>query len=821
MTSNKTTRRALFGSLMSLLLCCSMLVGTTFAWFTDTVTSTGNIIKSGSLQVEMYHGDTLQEVIDEDHNAAEGAIFNYKYWEPGYTEVKYLKVKNVGDLAFRYNLYIEPDFTGATTDAEKANLVKLAEALDVWCAIVEDGSTTSYPFSEPSRSSWGSLVKLGTLKALMANAEGADTGVILPVDGADEVDSTDTGNEIYEEYVTVCLALHMQEEAGNEYQNLSLGNGFAVKLLASQVPYEMDEFGADYDKNSVSAATGSVPVSGTAAYYNVEVLSYEGEGTATGKVATAEIPAAAVANDATAITVTVTPTTLNPEVEVDTDQGGKTFDIEVTGLKENNTAAVKVTLYVGTGLTGVKLYHYDTEVPGAVYSPDGYITFYATEFSPYTVVYDTEPVIVPPATDAEGLAPIKVHVPAEENKVQDWKEYTYAGYRFFPSNPETQTLERVYSYTAPHSYDTVEASGYADWYCDYEVSIDRDIAAGSIFLAGNYGRYGWVGFENPEAVSAGVKTKLISSVLSASTPWTYAEVVGLVKTFTCGVAQAVGSTEDLAGATFTVELCVYHPSTGVRHVVDTETYTFPATAVEVADQTEFAAAIADGETAVKLPAGDFTIPTSAVAGKEVTITGSGDNTVLNLSDKGYNVSGASITFENLKITGQNANNMSGFGIQGTTGDIVYKNCTFENATTNEYYGNVTYIGCDFIGTFYIATYAVESATFQGCTFDKTDSRALLVYSHGDNPVKVTVEDCTFKADAKGYTWVPEWTAAIEVDTTNIPSAGTTVTIKGCTYDENYNGIVRDKSASGKETAVITVDGVTVDNTTIKTTGYAC
>ena len=58
------------------------------------------------------------------------------------------------------------------------------------------------------------------------------------------------------------------------------------------------------------------------------------------------------------------------------------------------------------------------------------------------------------------------------------------------------------------------------------------------------------------------------------------------------------------------------------------------------------------------------------------------------------------------------------------------------------------------------------------------------------------------------------------DTTNIPSAGTTVTIEGCTYDENYNGIVRDKSTAGKETAVITVDGVVVDNTTIKTTGYA-
>jgi len=83
-----------------------------------------------------------------------------------------------------------------------------------------------------------------------------------------------------------------------------------------------------------------------------------------------------------------------------------------------------------------------------------------------------------------------------------------------------------------------------------------------------------------------------------------------------------------------------------------------------------------------------------------------------------------------------------------------------------------------------------------------------------------VKDCEFRAGAHGTTWAGDWTAAIEVDTTNISTAGTTVTIENCTYDANYNGIVRDKSTAGKETAVIKVDGVVVNNTTIKTTGYA-
>jgi len=245
-----------------------------------------------------------------------------------------------------------------------------------------------------------------------------------------------------------------------------------------------------------------------------------------------------------------------------------------------------------------------------------------------------------------------------------------------------------------------------------------------------------------------------------------------------------------------------------------------ATDVEkVTNNTQLGEAIADGASTVILGSGTYTIP-SAVAGKNVTLSGAGDTTVIDFSNTAANVGDASVTFENLKIVGKNSNTMNGYGVQHTTGDIVYKNCTFENAITSEFYGNVAYYDCKFVGTYYVATYAVESAIFERCVFDRTDSRALLVYSHGNNPVEVTVKDCEFKAAAKGYTWVPEWTAAVEVDTTNIPSAGTTVTIEGCTYDENYNGIVRDKSTAGKETAVITVDGVVVDNTTIKTTGYA-
>ena len=97
-----TTKRALWISALALLLCVSMLVGATFAWFTDSVTSANNIIKSGNLDIELeyWNGTAWVDV--------EGAsdILTNELWEPGVTEVAYLRVANAGSLALKYQLGI-------------------------------------------------------------------------------------------------------------------------------------------------------------------------------------------------------------------------------------------------------------------------------------------------------------------------------------------------------------------------------------------------------------------------------------------------------------------------------------------------------------------------------------------------------------------------------------------------------------------------------------------------------------------------------------------------------------------------------------------
>lgn len=265
-----------------------------------------------------------------------------------------------------------------------------------------------------------------------------------------------------------------------------------------------------------------------------------------------------------------------------------------------------------------------------------------------------------------------------------------------------------------------------------------------------------------------------------------------------------GGTFEVKGGTFDAKPADKYIAAGYTVTQNTDnTWTVAITSEKLKDLFNN---VEDGGT-ITLPEGTVTIP-SEVADKEITIEGIGENTVIDFTQVN-NVGNASITFKNLKIQGKNENIMSGFGIQGTTEHITYENCTFDGAVTNEYYGSVSYKNCTFTGTGYITTYAVSSCTFEDCVFDKADSRAVLVYSHGDNPVVVTLTDCDFYAASKGYTGVGAWTAAVEIDTTNMPTEGTSVTITDCTYDANYSGLFRDKSAAGKANAVITVDGKTV------------
>ena len=228
MTNMKATKRALVSSALALFLCFAMLLGTTYAWFTDEVSSANNIIQTGTLDIEMWYGDAADNLTEVDETTP--AIFNYQYWEPGYTEVKYVQIKNVGSLALKYQLNIVPNELPVKGEPN------LADVIDVYLFAAD---------ATIDRAAIAAATPVGTLSDLIADRDGAAYGVLLPAEGVGAKDVNSDNAPRGE--ITYCIVLKMQEDAGNEYQDLSVGEGFSLQLMATQYTWENDSFDHTYD----------------------------------------------------------------------------------------------------------------------------------------------------------------------------------------------------------------------------------------------------------------------------------------------------------------------------------------------------------------------------------------------------------------------------------------------------------------------------------------------------------------------------------------------------------------------------------------------
>ena len=218
MTKQKSTKRALLMSALALLMCVSMLIGSTFAWFTDSVTSSGNKIKAGTLDIQLLMDADVDGTYD-DISDSTSPIFGESsiaqnnnaatLWEPGKTQVAYLAIKNNGQLALKYTVGL--DVQNVSKD--------LYEVMEY--AIVPDADANHKVTSWTS----GNSVEVGT--------QSVSGDVSLPV-----------GATHY-----FALVIHMDEEAGNEYQGGEVN--FDLTVLATQDTVESDSFNNQYDKDAV------------------------------------------------------------------------------------------------------------------------------------------------------------------------------------------------------------------------------------------------------------------------------------------------------------------------------------------------------------------------------------------------------------------------------------------------------------------------------------------------------------------------------------------------------------------------------------------
>lgn len=221
MKKKQNNKRMLLMSIMSLLLCVTMLMGSTLAWFTDTVTSTENRIQAGNLAIDLLMDKTEDGNYVSIRNGS-GDIFseatgNGILWEPGKTEIVYLQVHNKGNLAVKYNIALAIEDTGLAGALEYA-VLDGAKAADL-AAASKWTDITTYP---------GVLVdKLPTNDVLAA-----PNGKLL------------AGNSDF-----FALAVHMKEDAGNEYQGKSIS--IDLTLVATQASVEPDSFGNQYDASAL------------------------------------------------------------------------------------------------------------------------------------------------------------------------------------------------------------------------------------------------------------------------------------------------------------------------------------------------------------------------------------------------------------------------------------------------------------------------------------------------------------------------------------------------------------------------------------------
>ena len=241
MENSKSTKRALISSALAILMCVAMLIGTTFAWFTDTASTGVNKIQAGNLDIEVEYRTSSEgdwKTLDNatDLFGAEGTLF-----EPGHTRVVELKIENAGNLALKYKIGM--NVVSETAGTNKAgNPYKLSDYLKV--------ATTGIQQYNPTD-------QISSLMEQLIFQKG-DFGMWTARDFANFELETDSNGRVHALQPGAAqilgIKVYMPESVGNEANAISTEKAafinFGLNILATQHTTESDSFGTQYDKDA-------------------------------------------------------------------------------------------------------------------------------------------------------------------------------------------------------------------------------------------------------------------------------------------------------------------------------------------------------------------------------------------------------------------------------------------------------------------------------------------------------------------------------------------------------------------------------------------
>ena len=251
--TSKSTKRALISSTLAILMCAAMLIGTTFAWFTDTASTAVNKIQAGNLDVKlMYSTDmvTWKEATDQTKLFEDSAL-----WEPGYTQVVYLKVVNAGNLALKYEAGFSKNYTSNRGKNVNGDWYRVDNYLKIGIAETE----TKF---ENREAVWSAIAT--TEKTLAKDVMLTDGWITLKAGESSK---------------PFAVAIYMPTSVGNEANASRLRpssvSGLGIEVRATQATVESDSFGTDYDANAATVlkrveytdgehtVTGNIQANGT------------------------------------------------------------------------------------------------------------------------------------------------------------------------------------------------------------------------------------------------------------------------------------------------------------------------------------------------------------------------------------------------------------------------------------------------------------------------------------------------------------------------------------------------------------------------------
>lgn len=385
MLKTKNTKNALISAILVLCMTFTALLGTTFAWFTDEVTSSGNKIQTGTLKVDL---ELLNEATNtwKSLKGENDPIFDYAEWEPGYTAIKLLKIENEGTLALKWK----------TVLTKYGEISALADVIDVYVrnyGVLTDSEAATLAY--PADRSLEGYTRVGTAAEFLSTMEETTNGELKAKQSA-----------------YLGLALKMRDGAGNEYQGMSLGGTFDITVVATQASAEDDSFGNTYDSYadwpfySINfTATEPIADKSENGLLTEDVPVGDAEGQAS-----AVVPSGVkLADGAESLDLSIK-SMKAPTYSFDLEVGetAKSIDVHIEGVAEDNTVPMFVTLRQlfskGLNNTNVKLYHIEDGTPIEMtqvtlaeldahneynYDPaTGDVTVSVASFSEYTVIED-------------------------------------------------------------------------------------------------------------------------------------------------------------------------------------------------------------------------------------------------------------------------------------------------------------------------------------------------------------------------------------------------------------------------------------------------